>query len=74
MLQLTPDTEQLARRLAARLGREPDDLIRAALGIEADELPVRRRMTVAEMQAFGRRVAARPMLDPRNLSGRLPTI
>lgn len=74
MLQLTPGTEQLARRVASRLGREPDDLIRAALEREAevlgiantDEPTVRRRMTAAEMLAFGRKVAARPILDPRS--------
>ncbi len=74
MLQLTPGTEQLARRVAARLGREPGaDPIRAALGrearalgIDADEPPVRRKMTAAEMLDFGRRVAARPLLDPRS--------
>lgn len=74
MLQLTPDTEQLARRVAARLGREPNDLIRAALEREAKVLgitdtgepPVRRGMTAAEMLAFGRKVAARPILDPRS--------
>lgn len=72
MLQLTPHTEQLARRVAARLGREPDDLIRAALEREAEilgiaeEPTVRHRMTAAEMLAFGRKVAARPILDPRS--------
>ncbi|WP_245472314.1 type II toxin-antitoxin system VapB family antitoxin [Rhizobium jaguaris] len=71
MLQLTYDTEQLARRVAARLGRKPEDLIRAALEREAkalgvsDELPAKRRMTATEMLAFGRKVAARPVLDPR---------
>lgn len=74
MLRLTPDTEDLARRVAARCGREPDDLIRAALkrevralGIDdADEPPVRRRMTADEMRAFGRKVEVRSVLDPRS--------
>lgn len=74
MLQLTPDTEQLVRIVAAHLGREPDDLIRAALEREAralgiadtDEPSAKHRMTAAEMQAFGRRVAARPILDLRS--------
>lgn len=72
MLQLTPDTEQLARRLAARVGRAPEDLIRAAIEREAkalglsDEPPARRRMTADEMVAYGRKVAAMPILDPRS--------
>ncbi|MDX0500904.1 hypothetical protein GOL96_30430 [Sinorhizobium medicae] len=72
MLQLTHDTEQLARRVAARVGRKPEDLIRAALEREAkalgvsDALPAKRRMTAAEMLAFGKKVAARPILDPRS--------
>lgn len=72
MLRLTHDTEQLARRVAARVGRKPEDLIRAALEREAkalgvsDELSAKRRMTAAEMLAFGKNVAARPVLDPRS--------
>lgn len=74
MLQLTPGTEQLVRRVAARLGREHDDLIRAVLEREAevlgiagtDDPPVRRRITAAEILAVGRSVAARPILDLRS--------
>ena len=72
MLQLSQDTEQLARRVAARVGRKPEDLIRAALEREAkalgvsDELPAKRRMTAAEMLALGREIAALPILDPRS--------
>ena len=40
MLQLTHDTEQLARKIAARVGRSPDDIIRAALEREAQSLGV----------------------------------
>lgn len=72
MLQLTPDTEQLARRLAARVGRTPEDLVRdaierqaKALGV-ADEPPARKRMTVEEMLAMGEKVRALPLLDPRS--------
>lgn len=61
MLHLTHDTEQLARKVAARAGRRPEDLIRAALEREARELgvytdqPARRRMTVEQMMAVGKR-------------------
>lgn len=71
MLHLSRDTEQLARRVAARVGREPEDIIRTALEREAkalgvDDEPVRKRMTAAEMLAVGRKVAAMPVLDPRS--------
>lgn len=38
MLQLTRDTEQLARRVAARVGRKPEDVIHAAIEREAKAL------------------------------------
>ncbi len=72
MLQLTPDTEKLARQVAARVGRNPEDLIRDALEREAkalgiaNETPTRKRMTAAEMLAFGERMTALPLLDPRS--------
>lgn len=71
MLQLSRDTEQLARRVAARVGRKPEDIIRTALEREAKALgvadePARKRMTAAEMLALGRTVAAMPVLDPRS--------
>ena len=72
MLQLTHDTEQLARKVAARIGRRPEDLIRAALereakalGVQTDE-PIKHRMTVEQMMAFGTKVSALPLLDPRS--------
>jgi antitoxin VapB len=69
MLQLTHDTEQLAREIAARVGRRPDDIIRAALEREAQalgvfgDLPVRHRMTVEQMTAIEEKVSALPLLD-----------
>jgi antitoxin VapB len=74
MLQLTHDTEQLARRVAARVGRKPEELIRAALEREAKALgvamdvPSKARMTVEQMLALGERVSALPLLDPRSPS------
>lgn len=70
MLQLTHDTEQLARKIAARVGRRPDDIIRAALEHEAQALgvfgalPIRQRMTVEQMTALGDKVSALPLLEP----------
>lgn len=72
MLQIAHDTEQLARKVAARLGRKPEDVIRAAIEREAkalgvtDEAPAHKRMTAAEILEFGKRAAARPVLDPRS--------
>ena len=56
MLQIAHDTEQLARKVAARLGRKPEDVIRAAVEREAkalgvaDDQPARKRMTVEDMK------------------------
>ena len=72
MLQLTQDTEKLARRVAARVGRKPEEVIRTVLEREAkalgvtEERPAKRRMTAAEMLALGREIAALPVLDPRS--------
>ena len=73
MLQLSKDTEILARRVAILSGREPEDLIRSALereakalGIADDPEPKRRRPTVEEILEFGKRAAKRPILDHRS--------
>jgi len=72
MLRLTQDTEKLARRIAARAGCEPEELIRTALEREAkalgvtDEPPALRRMTVDAMLALGDRITALPLLDLRS--------
>ena len=72
MLLLTPETEQLARRVAARLGRKPEDLIRFAIDREAKVLgvvykpPARQKITVADIMEFGEKAGARPILDPRS--------
>jgi antitoxin VapB len=71
MLQLPQDTEQLVRLMAAKSGRTAEDVIRTALEREAKALGVSdrsamRRMTAAEMLTFGKKVAARPVLDPRS--------
>lgn len=72
MLQLTPETEQLAHRVATRVGRKPEDVIQDALEREAKALgitdapPARKRMTVEEMLALGDKVTSLPLLDPRS--------
>lgn len=72
MLQIAHDTEQLARKVAARLGRRPEDVIHAAVEREAkalgvtDDQTARKRVTATEILEFGKRAAARPILDPRS--------
>ena len=72
MLQLTHDTEQRARMVAACVGLRPEQLIRAALEREAKALgvyhgqPGKQRMTVEQMIALGKKVTALPLLDPRS--------
>ncbi len=72
MLHLTQDTERLARQVAAHMGRQPEEVIRTVLEREAKALgvsaepPARKRMTVEQMLALGREIAAMPVLDPRS--------
>lgn len=73
MLRLTQDTERLARQIAARMGRQPEEAIRTvlereakALGVPTEAAPPRKRMTAAEMLAFGERMTALPLLDARS--------
>ncbi|ATN36801.1 hypothetical protein ACO34A_23760 (plasmid) [Rhizobium sp. ACO-34A] len=72
MLQIAHATEQLVRKVAACLGCTPEDVIRGAIAREAralgviEEPPARKIMTTADILAFGKRAAARPVLDPRS--------
>lgn len=72
MLHLTQETERLARRVAARAGKQAEDVIRSALENEAkvlglsDDLAPRQRMTAEEMLAVGDRIGRLPLLDPRS--------
>lgn len=79
MLQLTPEIEQLARKVAARLGRRPEDVIRTAIEHEARAgriLPWRRpdrepsigtkEEFFARLDEIALRSAARQVVDPRS--------
>jgi antitoxin VapB len=79
MLQISQDTEHLARKVAARLGRQPEDVIRAAIEHEARTgsiLPWRRpgrepsaatkEEFFARLDEIALRSAARPTVDPRS--------
>jgi antitoxin VapB len=66
MIQLSAETEALARRLAEAQRLSVDEVLRRALGAQSAGGAVgeRRRMTVEEMLAFGAEIAAMPVLDP----------
>lgn len=73
MIDLSQETEKLARRLAEAQHISLDDAIRRALeeraratGVITDVRRPRRRMTVAEMLAVGEEIAAMPLLDKRS--------
>jgi antitoxin VapB len=72
MAMLSPETARLAERLAAAKGMPVEEAIRRAIedsaqaaGV-ANDNPRRRRMTVDEMLAVGREIAAMPLLDRRS--------
>jgi len=70
-IELTPETEALAQRVAAAQRLSVPAAIQRALEAQADAVGVdrgraRRRMTVDEMLAFGAEIAAMPILDPRS--------
>jgi antitoxin VapB len=70
MVQLPKDTERLAQFVAERTGQSAEEVVRRAVEREAGILGVRdkrkQRMSAAEMLAFGARVSAMPLLDPRS--------
>jgi antitoxin VapB len=73
MIHLSPETEALAKRLAAAQGLSVEDAIKLALeekaragGVTVEQLRPRRRMSVEGMLAFGAEIAAMPLLDQRS--------
>ncbi|PDV89189.1 hypothetical protein CO652_06020 [Rhizobium sp. H4] len=70
MLQVPQETERLARLVADRTGRSAEDVVRIAIEREAITFGVldkpKHRMTAEEMLAFGERIAAMLVLDPRS--------
>jgi antitoxin VapB len=72
MINLSQETEALAKRLAAVQRLSVEAVIRQALearanvaGMASDMRP-RRRMTVEQMLAVGSEIAAMPLLDARS--------
>jgi antitoxin VapB len=73
MIHLSQEIEALAKRLAAAQSLSVEDAIKLALeekaravGVTAEPLRPRRRMSVEKMLAFGAEIAAMPLLDPRS--------
>jgi antitoxin VapB len=73
MINLSPEVEALAKRLAAAQSVSVEEAIRQALeeraratGIAREALPPRRRLSVDGMLAVGAQIAAMPVLDPRS--------
>ena len=73
MITLPPETEELARRVATRRGKTPEDVLRDGVELEAliagiapnDEFHPRRRTNVARAREIALSIASRPLLDPR---------
>jgi antitoxin VapB len=72
MINLSEETEALARRLAAAQHLSVEEAIRQALEAQARAAEVpsegrpRRRRTAGQMCAFGAEIAALPVLDSRS--------
>jgi antitoxin VapB len=74
MINLSQETEALAKRFAAAQSLSVEDAIRglrlkrkcAAAGVDVDAPRPRRRMSVENMLAVGVEIAATPVLDPRS--------
>ena len=71
MMMVPPETEQLARRVAAESGTTPEEVLRKAVeaeallaGIGIGHLPSRKG-DLERAREFIRRVAAKPLLDER---------
>lgn len=68
-MQLPFETEQLARLVASKTGKSPDDIVREAVEERARAAgiaPLRRPFDEARVRAIIERVAARPIRDPRS--------
>jgi hypothetical protein len=77
MIKMSQETEALIEARAARTGRTPDEIIRAALSQPGDVLPWRssakqrpevrtKNELIASMEEIAARSAGRPTADPRS--------
>jgi hypothetical protein len=68
MMTVPPETEQLARRVAAQSGLTPEEVLRKAVETEAllvGITAVERRGDPDRAREFIQRVASKPLLDER---------
>lgn len=69
MIELSDDTENLARKIAAASGVSVEDAVANAVKESARRAGLvspRRRLTAMQMLAVGKEIAALPLLDPRS--------
>jgi antitoxin VapB len=72
-ITLAPETEQLARRVAARSGKTPEDVLKEGVEMEAriagvavaDSTTPRKPADVDRARDIARRISSRPLLDAR---------
>lgn len=69
---LPPETEQLARRVAARSGKTLEDVLKAGVEMEARiagiaiaETAPRKPADIDRARDIARRISLRPLVDPR---------
>lgn len=62
-----PETDRLAQELAALTGERLADAVRRAVRerLERERRPRRKKASVEELLAIARRVASKPVVDPR---------
>jgi antitoxin VapB len=73
MITLPPETEQLARLVAQRSGKSPEDVLRQGVEIEARLAGVsiaeahgtRKFVDIGRVREITRRVTSKPVLDSR---------
>ena len=74
MITLSPETEKLARLVAARRGKTPEEILREGVETEAriagiaiaESATPRKEIDVARVRDIARRIASRPLLDKRS--------
>jgi hypothetical protein len=73
MIVLTPEIEELARHVAARSGRTPEDVLKEGVEMEAriagvaiaESSKPRRHADLDRAREIARRIASRPLLHRR---------
>jgi antitoxin VapB len=77
MIELSDETEALIRAQASKMGRTPEEILRAALVRAGEVLPWRsggrprppamnKAELIAEMEEIAARSTVRPLVDPRS--------